>query len=290
MKKIIIIFILFLWLATMYYFLREEVFPPPSDGYEPQLKDLKEDKTHEVFSIYFRGDRIGLIETSTQKNKDGSYRLSNVTEIRLDEDAEDKNLRQALKFFGFPELQGEMKSELDLDAQFQLKKLAFHLNAESLQTQISGTVEGSDLKIDIQQGEELQQLSFPRKLNETIPQGFMPFHRMKDLKIGKNWKMRYINPLNKGTEVVQAHVTKQEQIIIEGDVYDAFLVQIQSDFFKFRTWVSKEGEVLKVELPFRIEIRRDQGKTAIPLLPQTTPKKTVEEEKSDPVEEVKENK
>lgn len=250
----------------MCYFFREEIFLPPSEGYRPQLNDLQEQERKEVFSIFFNERRIGGIKTTAKKNADGTYQMTNQTEVNLSENLQQsglhQNIEKTLRFIGLPGLQFQLNSQVDVDANFQLKKLAFDLGSSLFEAKISGNVEGNSLKIDIQQGEELNQLSIPYQKTETIPQGFMPFDRMTDLKIGKHWKIRYINPVTNSAELFDARVVDTEQIIVEDKIYDAFIVKIQAGVVSIKTWVAPDGNVLKVSLPFGLEIRREEISTS----------------------------
>ncbi|MEK7482875.1 MAG: hypothetical protein AABZ60_00940 [Planctomycetota bacterium] len=275
-KKRLALLILLLWIGTMGYFLYEEVFPPPSEGYKPQIETLKTEERKEEFSIYFGNQRIGEIQTLAKRNADGTYQVSNQTNVNMEtpipQEGLAKNVQKMLNFIGLPGLQFKLKSQVDIDQNFQLKQLSFSLDSNSLNTQISGAVKDDILKIDIQQSEALHHLDIPYQSTETIPHGLLPFERMENLKIGKHWKMRYINPITKNTELFDARVVDTEQLVIEDKIYDAFVVKMQQGFLSIKTWVAHDGTVLKVQLPFGLEIIREEIKHKANSTPSETPK------------------
>lgn len=266
-KKRLAFLILLFWVGTMGYFLYEEVFPPPSEGYQSQIETLKTEERKEEFSIYFGAQRIGNVQTLARRNSDGTYQVSNETNVNMETSITQaglaQNIQKLLNFMGLPGLQFQLKSHVDIDQKFQLKQLSFSLDSNTLKAQISGSVQNNTLKIDIQQSGANHQLNIPYESTETIPHGLLPFERMENLKIGKHWKMRYINPISKNSELVDARVVDTEQLVIEDKIYDAFVVKMQQGILSVKTWVATDGTVLKVQLPFGLEIRREDIKPKV---------------------------
>lgn len=79
--------------------------------------------------------------------------------------------------------------------------------------------------------------------------GLEPLDRLPGLRVGQSWSMQVLQPLTARPETIRSEVTAIERLFWNGNPVEAFVVMNKSSTFSARTWVRRDGLVLRQELP-----------------------------------------
>ena len=91
---------------------------------------------------------------------------------------------------------------------------------------------------------------FPYEPRGMIQNSIGPIDRLPGLQVGQRWVTRVVNPLTGRVEDVKVEVTRKHAIQWDNKVVTTLEVVQHMTPISARTWVSKEGLVLRQELPF----------------------------------------
>jgi hypothetical protein len=106
-------------------------------------------------------------------------------------------------------------------------------------------------------------LSFEYKERGLVGSQFGPLDRLPGLHVGQRWDERLANPLTGRVETVRAEVKRKAVIHWDKGPVETLEVVHQSSAVSARTWVRRDGVVLRQEVPFpllRLVLERQPGR------------------------------
>jgi hypothetical protein len=125
---------------------------------------------------------------------------------------------------------------------------------------MQGMVEGSQLKLKVRTGHAVYNTTAYLPPNALMSDALSPPGRLPDLKVGQSWTTPVYSPLRPPTapvEVLQATVERQEHILWQEHLVNAYVVVFRSDpgaelssnqAARAKAWVRSDGTVLKQEV------------------------------------------
>jgi hypothetical protein len=113
-------------------------------------------------------------------------------------------------------------------------------------------------------------MTFPYEPRGMIQNSIGPIDRMPGLQVGQRWVSRVVSPLTGRVEEVKVEVTGKHTIQWNNEVVTTLEVVQHMTPISARTWVRKDGLVLRQEVPFffvklvleRLPDRGDRGQSA----------------------------
>jgi hypothetical protein len=94
--------------------------------------------------------------------------------------------------------------------------------------------------------------SIPYESRGMIQNSIGPIDRLPGLQVGQRWSTRVVNPLTGLVEVVKVEVTGKHSIQWDNALVPTLEVVQHLPGISARTWVRKDGLVLRQELPVSI--------------------------------------
>ncbi len=277
--------ILLFWLATAGYVVRRDVLPRLfADAPPPLLIDLADEATQQAptFWTVYRGDqKAGRLSTRMAYDQQAdTFRFVNTySDLRIDFDA-GKLFQLAVQV---PTLETAVTVGRagDLRAQEMHAKLIAKLGGVPVATavaDVTGRVEDGQLVGDCKLQSPLGNLTQP--LEPTpVPAGqvlnpLLPVNRLQDVRPGRRWLIREVDPLKDAIEALVRQVAKQSDLAAgllppsgqrrelvavvladpetvprpEGPAVSCWVIEYRGDDIAARTWVSRQdGRVLRQE-------------------------------------------
>jgi len=92
--------------------------------------------------------------------------------------------------------------------------------------------------------------SFPYEPRGLIQNAIGPIDRLPGLQVGQRWETRVVSPLTGRVEVVKVEVAGKHAIQWDGAVVTTLEVVQHMAPISARTWVRRDGLVLRQEVPF----------------------------------------
>jgi len=93
-------------------------------------------------------------------------------------------------------------------------------------------------------------VSFPYEDRGLVGSPFGPVDRLPGLRVGQRWDERFASPLTGKVENVRAEVKGRAVIFWDHNPVDTLEVVHRSSGLSARTWVRRDGMVLRQEVPF----------------------------------------
>ena len=277
--------IVFLWITTMSWLVKEKVLPPLLTGPPPDQQSLIEaaESDQEVaWLIRWNQCPIGWAKSKTDRNDDGTVRMT--TDVHFDHLPLSgmvpkwlaalpawTGLKQPLKKtdpnspFGFPvdsSLETDANSELLISPEGKLQQINSSITLVSLGQTIDliGKVDGNEVELDVL----AEGFTYNTKLhldpkvlmgNALTPQTHLP-----NLHTGQTWMVGVLNPFSYpigSVEVIFAKVIGREPYQHEGQTIAAWIIEYHEQpnveyagkqGSRCRLWVHPDGMVLRQEL------------------------------------------
>lgn len=91
--------------------------------------------------------------------------------------------------------------------------------------------------------------TFPYEPRGMIQNGVGPIDRLPGLQIGQRWETRVVNPINGRVDTVKTEVTGKHMIQWDNKVETTLEVVQRMAPISARTWVKRDGTVLRQEIP-----------------------------------------
>jgi hypothetical protein len=167
----------------------------------------------------------------------------------------------------------DILNRLEIDPSGNLRN--FHTTVQSVPDRldlvtIDGVVKNSQLEIKARGGLNFDK-SFPYQPREMVQNAIGPIDRLPGLQVGQRWVTRVFSPLTGQVEDVKFEVTGKHVIQWDGGVESTLVVVQHMAPFTLRTWVRRDGLVLRQEVPFpfvklvlsRIPDRGDSGQGGV---------------------------
>jgi len=234
------------WLFMTGWLVLRDILPEYYFGTPPSYQTVTASRMEPVIrqmGIYFAGERVGTTRTSIEPQADDGRIVRSDTHLTTT----------------IPLLPTEISLVVRLDPQSRLIDFTSTLRGAGLDHTIRGHAEPMRLIIDEPAGID------PLPFNNRVPldSAFSSSLRMKDLYLGKRWRMALLNPFQKlgAVEYATAHVIAHETITLRGTEYETYVVEVKFGSYELnrtRLWIDLDAEVVKQELPFRITLMRER--------------------------------
>ena len=149
----------------------------------------------------------------------------------------------------------DVSNRLEVDRSGNLKRFRAVVRSASdsfdLMT-IDGQVKGRTIEVDARGPMPLLNWtkSFPYEPKGLIQNSIGPIDRLPGLQAGQRWVTRVVNPLTGRVEDVKVEVTGKHTIQWDGAMVPTLEVVQHTSPVSARTWVRKDGLVLRQEVPF----------------------------------------
>jgi len=235
--KVISVLVLGFWAVMSFLYLKQEVIPTLPTLTQPSYKTFLKNKsifTKSQMGIYLSGEKIGSSTTNIENLKNGYYRMTNHTNVKL------------LSFLGGTKV--EMNGYSLINPRYQLDSFVFTVKSFLVNYQIKGKIEKDEMVVEIFDGRKTKTHRFKNIPEATLSNGFSPFLAMPHLTVGKEWTINMVNPLSGTMERMRAFVESQDTMEWKGQTYKVYEVVIDYKGFKPRAWITPEGWILKEEL------------------------------------------
>lgn len=247
------------WLVMTSLLIRRDVLPRFGFGelnYRQLVADRAvTDSTH--WSIFWNEKRLGASLTIVRPNPDGSYDLLNSTNLssRVFENQADRPTTQVL-----------VTSEIHVGPLGKLQRFSSKMNVEGtkLQMSLNGTVKENQMEIETDGLSLLpEKMSFRVSDDVLLLDLFAPLDYIPDLRVGKQWTTRSINPValvfSPGNlfgeqklpfEVVTHEVVGTDAISWKQRSWHCYVIEHNHPGGRSKTWVRvNDGRVLRHEVP-----------------------------------------
>jgi hypothetical protein len=256
--------ILLFWVYAAVGLLRRDVLPdywttPPPDlrtiaAAEEDARPTEWDLSVAEDAAYRSLRSVGSAVTESRRTPDGGSRLSSRVSFdsggllkgtpfapRVDEPRQDEHL--------------EVDTDCEIDPSGNLRRFEATVrsrgDAEALMT-LEGRVRGKSIEvrsrgpIAILNGTR----SFPYEPRGMIQNAMGPIDRLPGLQVGQRWETRVVSPLTGRIERVNAEVVGKRSIQWDNSVVTTLEVVTHVAPISARTWVRRDGLVLRQEIPF----------------------------------------
>lgn len=91
--------------------------------------------------------------------------------------------------------------------------------------------------------------------------GLEPIDHLPGLRIGQRWTTQILQPMTARPESIRSEVVSLVRIFWNGNPTEVFLVEHKAITFSAKTWVRRDGLVLRQQLPtpfVKLVLERDQ--------------------------------
>ena len=238
-----IVFSLFLvavaavWVFMMTLLVRRSVSTQKVDDRIPV--SLSEEGDTEWMSIYLSGNKIGHIVSLTTRTETG-YQSVESSYMRFGLSGTDQNMKTFVRATS--------------DSDYKLTSFSFEIRSKDQLLKAEGEVEGGLLRIEVQSGDELQNLSFPLPEDAYMPFSVGPLIKQRGLREGDSVSVTIFDPSvfqpgemwirHAGTQTVE-HLGKNVEA-----------THLTTSFLgaKMRMWVDADGKTFRQEGPMGLLI------------------------------------
>lgn len=239
MAKLFSTLIIAFWAVMSFFYIKQEVIPAlPSlsqPSYETFLKN-KQVIQKTVMGIYFIKKRIGQSVTHVDTLPDGSYRITNKTEIKLP------------KIFSSPDNEIKMTGYSSVNEDYQLQSFSFKITSFLFNYDVNGYTQDDKMIVDIFDGQNTKTHIYEKSDATTLSNGFSPFLAMPNLSVGKTWTITMIDPIAGTIQRIKANVDKKEMMEWKHKEYEVYDVVMEYKNFRAHAWITQDGRILKQEL------------------------------------------
>ena len=232
------------WLVMMFLLFRADVLPnytaADNPGYDTVVSKI-EAPVSRIMAVMQGDEEVGESTTIINPEPDGTYFISNVTELWVKMGMFQSKLSAVLN--------------VTLDADKQLDKVFFDVNLGAKgSAQIKGKRMNDKLILEIEFAGETFREILPYD-NTIISSYFNPFPMGARLKVGQEWRTKFLDPLSGGTKVAIIKVVAKETIKIavrkgeEPREFSTYKIVTEWNSMTLNAWATPDGVVLKEETP-----------------------------------------
>jgi hypothetical protein len=255
MRKLYPAFVTIFWLFMMGFLFTKEVLPAfiisnPA-GYKIELtKDFP--LRESWMSIYFKDTKIGFTNTVISQDVDSGtagYRINETALLRLNILGEDRFIR--------------IKGNSFFSENYSLKNFYYKLTSGTYKIDISGRSIGHVLKIRIDTGAAYIEKDIALKNNILISNSISPMLLFKRLDKDKELSFDIFDPLSMSANRVAVKNIGTETLESNGIKYESDIYEIDCYGIKTRTWLTKDGDILKEESGLGFTMRKENAKDAM---------------------------
>jgi hypothetical protein len=223
---------------------RYDVFPryviEDDPGYESIVKETQAPVAR-TMAVMHEGQEVGVSHTVMQPEPDGTFRIANITTMRVK--------------VGYVETKVLAELSIKLDKEKEVDRISLTVDLGGAQkARMSGLRQGSNLVIEINFAGKKFVEEIPYD-NSVISSYFNPFPLGSRLKVGQSWRTKFLDPLSQQTRAVEVKVVAREarEITVNPDEgprrFDTFKVVTDWDGTELAAWATEDGVVLEEQTP-----------------------------------------
>jgi hypothetical protein len=248
--------ILFFWVYATVGLLRRDILPDYWVTPPPDLRSIaaaEDDARPSSWELSVAEDNalkslrsVGRAVTWSNRKPDGGTEL--IGNVSFDSGS----LLRGTPFDGQHNERLDVSNTLDIDISGNLRK--FHSTVRSASEHfdlvtIDGQVKGTQLEVKAQ-GLLTFNRSYPYEARGMIQNAVGPLDRLPGLQVGQRWVTRVFSPLTGQFENVKVEVVGKHVMQWDGTVVTTLEVVHHTTPISSRTWVRRDGLVLRQEIPF----------------------------------------
>jgi hypothetical protein len=230
--KIVGIVIVVLWIFVIVELTRRTHDASKEAEFTQGVTGITEGDSEQWMDILLKGRKVGYAVTRVKK-LNGQYEVNE-------------------RIFLIVNLMGSTRKILSstraqVDEGFHVTNFTFSLASELIDVMISGRIEGEDLFITMgQEGKgEVKRIRLPAK--PMINAGVTHYLRSRDLRVGNTFSFPLFDPVSMTTNPAIIKVVGEEEITLNGEVYNAFRLEMNFLGKPLTFWLDEEGNSLKEE-------------------------------------------
>ena len=250
MKKLAAIAIVIFWLVMVGLMIRKDVLKRREEaglrGYQAVLTPDRSEYTQRM-GIYISGRKLGASVTVFYYDNDGTYSISNTTDLTM----------PAIRPYLNEEVKASIYGTIFIGRSFQLTGFNFGFSSKHYDAIGRGRVSDDELKVWYRTPEGEREETIPVSRDETLSLGLLPFLSARYLEIGKKWTVRALNPLSLGQTTTTVEVTGREKIQWQGRTLDAFVLRFTHNGIGSTAWVADDGELIRAQTLFGITLEKE---------------------------------
>jgi hypothetical protein len=256
--RLLAVGIITFWLIATGWLLLTEILPGSfskvSRGYRSLMRgDLLVSDNWMKISL---GDQhIGYSHTSIESDKDNAlhqHQILNETELNITLLGEPRVVR--------------VDARASLDALYHLQGFTFNMTSDDYRMRIRAerrSGETFELMVHTAGSTSTLRVEIP---DDAVVYSPMMELAMKELKPGRQKRLKTFNPLTMQTEELTVKALRYEDLESLGETVRATVLAAEYQGMEFQTWINADGRVLKQETPFgwRLEVCEAVDALAVP--------------------------
>nr|MBF0223300.1 transglutaminase domain-containing protein [Desulfobulbaceae bacterium] len=185
--------------------------------------------------VYFKNERIGYVKNYFSVADDGAISLEQEALLQLNILGENHLV--------------QMEGSALLSQTYLLQSFTFQIEAPFYTSNISGSVDGTDIKLTILTGKD--------EIHDVIHLKSPPFFATNrrayllhdDLTVGQKVKIPYFDPISLAGQDTIVEYKGREKILINGRVFNLHKFEEVFSGVRVKSWLNDKGEVVKEESP-----------------------------------------
>lgn len=235
------------WLAMMGLLAHREILPAYRAAREAaqrltysRLQELASEPRVSQMGIYLGKRRVGKT-VSVVRMVDDELRIRSETElnIRLSPGPSlgptGEGLRAAIRFCARAALGRLLEFRLTVSSPPGTPPAAI----------VDGYPVGRSLVLKIRQSGTTTTRTIPFDSEQLLSDSLSPALAPGDLRLGRRWVIRTLDPTTYTIRSVWAEVVRREPVTLDGETTDAYLIEVPYGSQKVKVWADRNGEVLK---------------------------------------------
>jgi len=244
-RRLVVLGVVGFWAVMMATLVRRwilEVKPQLIPGTYRSVLTAERRNYQQRMGIYIREGsglkRVGYTQTVFLYHDDGRYSIHNTTRMRV----------PVAGLLPKPAA-CDIDTSILIGKNHGLERLTMRLDSGVLRAKCRGiAVKGKlVLKTQIDGAERVQEVPLPQ--GGMVTQSLSPLLALPPLKVNQRWSMTIVDPLTFQASEVEVEVLRREPLEWEGETRDTHVVAIRYGDLSTLGWVSRDGEVLKEQLP-----------------------------------------
>ncbi|MBI2823716.1 MAG: hypothetical protein HYX69_03375 [Planctomycetia bacterium] len=278
--------VLFFWLATMGWLVKQKILPPMLIGEPPSYRTILESDAESepvAWEIFLNGRRLGTAASRTFRKPDGMGEIRSrvvLDELPLSEltpvwisafvkllDDRHRNSQTIISIVADGAIEVEpLGRPIGFSSVTELgppKNDVLHrsvLSGMHLGISMKGRVDRDTLHVLVQSGDFVFQTHLDLPADALMADALSPPTRLPGLRVGQTWTVPIYSPFlppNAPLEVLHATVERKDPIVWQDRIVPALLVVYRGDpglglssnqSARAQVWVDPKGQVVKQEL------------------------------------------
>jgi len=220
-------------------------------GYKIELtKDLP--MRESWMGIYFKDKRIGFSNTVINQDVDSGiagYRINETTLLKLNILGEDRFVR--------------IRGNAFFNEDYALKNFYYKMVSGSYKIDVSGEIADNFLKVKLDNGQGKIEKNIAVKNNTLISSSIAPFLLFKKLDASKELNFEIFDPVSMAINKVNIKKIGSDLIESGGNKIEADIFEIDCYGIKTRTWMARDGDILKEESGLGFTMLKENAKDAM---------------------------